>query len=534
MTPSFRGACRLSVPRCGTRGSWVVIAVLIVLVGLLTGGPSAAEEPRPVAPLRAGAAAVDVSPRLLPALCNGGFTEKAFDRVLDPLYARALVLDDGRERLALVVVDSCMIPLEVCDEAKRLAVARSGLRPDRILISATHTHTAPSVMDYCLGTRADPAYTAQLPPQMAEAIALAESRLVPAELGHVQVDAPAHTHCRRWIVAPGQVQLDPFGEPTVRAMMHPGYQNPAYSGPSGPVDSQLSLLSVRSLDGRPLAVLANYSMHYFGGLPPGFSADYFGRFSRAVAGRLAPDAGAGGAPEPVVIMSQGTSGDLHWMDYSQPRRGLSIDEYAAQLDEITCGALPSVSYRRDVTLAMAELRLTLDRRTPDEARLAWAAPLNAARGDRRPATRPEVYAEQAVYLREHPREQVVLQAVRVGDLGIAAIPNEVFAITGLKLKAQSPLAATFTIELANGASGYIPPPEQHALGGYTTWPARTAGLEVQAEPKIVEAVLGLLETVSGQPRRPLERDLYGPEIRARMEAVLPTAAGEPPRGTTPR
>ena len=57
------------------------------------------------------------------------------------------------------------------------------------------------------------------------------------------------------------------------------------------------------------------------------------------------------------------------------------------------------------------------------------------------------------------------------------------------------------IELANGSEGYIPPPEQHALGGYTTWPARTAGLEVQAEPKIVAAVLGLLEQVAGRPRR---------------------------------
>ena len=85
--------------------------------------------------------------------------------------------------------------------------------------------------------------------------------------------------------------------------------------------------------------------------------------------------------------------------------------------------------------------------------------------------------------------------------GIAAIPDEVFALTGLKIKARSPLRSTFTIELANGSEGYIPPPEQHALGGYTTWPARTAALEVEAEPRIVEAVLGLLEQVAGTPRR---------------------------------
>jgi hypothetical protein len=97
--------------------------------------------------------------------------------------------------------------------------------------------------------------------------------------------------------------------------------------------------------------------------------------------------------------------------------------------------------------------------------------------------------------------ELKLQAVRVGELGITAIPNEVFALTGLKIKAQSPLRPTFNIELANGAEGYIPPPEQHKLGGYTTWPARTAGLEVETEPKIVEAVLTLLEQVAGKPRR---------------------------------
>ena len=86
-------------------------------------------------------------------------------------------------------------------------------------------------------------------------------------------------------------------------------------------------------------------------------------------------------------------------------------------------------------------------------------------------------------------------------MGITTLPNEVYSITGLKLKARSPFPATFNIELANGAAGYIPPPHQHELGGYTTWPARTAGLEVDAEPKIVETLLSSLESLAGKPRR---------------------------------
>src|SRR5262249_48313954 len=116
-----------------------------------------------------------------------------------------------------------------------------------------------------------------------------------------------------------------------------------------------------------------------------------------------------------------------------------------------------------------------------------------------------------------PERELRLQAVRIGELGITAIPDEVYAITGLKLKAQSPLRPTMNIELANGSEGYIPPPEQHKLGGYTTWAARTAGLEPQAEPRIVETVLGLLEKVSGEKRRAIA-DEHGPYAEAVLAA----------------
>jgi hypothetical protein len=134
-------------------------------------------------------------------------------------------------------------------------------------------------------------------------------------------------------------------------------------------------------------------------------------------------------------------------------------------------------------------------------------------GGAKPRNQPEVYAREQIFLHEDPVRELKLQAVRIGDLAITAIPNEVFAITGLKLKAQSPLQPTMNIELANGAEGYIPPPEQHKLGGYTTWPARTAGLEVEAEPRIVETLLTLLEKVAGQPRR-IPAETRGPYAKA--------------------
>lgn len=452
--------------------------------------------------LRAGAATVDISPRTLPAIRNGGFLEATGTRVADPLHARCLVLSDGEETIAITIVDSCMFPTDICDAIKSRVTKQIGLPANRILISATHTHSAPSVMAYCLGTRRDEAYSEYVVPRVAEAIVLAHGKLQPAKIGWTAIDAGEQTNCRRWLTRSDRMGTDPFGQRTVRAMMHPGYLNPDYVSPAGPIDPQLSLLSVvAAADDTPLCLLANFSMHYFGH-GSGFSADYFGE----VAGLLESGIAATADQTPtgfVGIMSQGTSGDLHWMDYGKPQRRVDRTEYAKTLAETALTAWNEIQHRSDITIAMAESRLRLRRRVPDAQRLAWAKPINEQRGDAPPKNRTEVYAQQAQWIHEHPETEVVLQAVRIGDLGITALPNEVYGITGLKLKQQSPLVSTFNLELANGAEGYIPPPEQHRLGGYTTWPARTAGLEIEAEPKIVEGVLTLLESVSGKPRRAL-------------------------------
>ncbi len=429
-------------------------------------------------------------------LVNGGFLQNSAKRLNDPIRARCLVLDDGSTRLAIVVVDSCMMPRELLDKVKESAREKTGIPTDCILISATHTHSAPAAMG-ALGCPPDAGYVSLLPGKIAESIERATKLLEPARVGWNVIDDHEHTFCRRWIRRPDKMLDDPFGQRTVRANMHPGYQNPDAIAPAGPVDPALTVLSVQSRNGRPIAVLANYSMHYYGAEP--VSADYFGRFAGALAKRIVVQAVN---PPFVAIMSQGTSGDQMWMDYGQPRKDPGLDTYADAVARFAHQAYQSINYRDWVPLAMAETKLVLGRRVPDGPRLAWAKAIVGRMGNRDiPQSLPEVYAKEAIFLHEEPQRELKLQAIRIGELGVAAIPNEVFAITGLKIKAQSPFETTMNIELANGSEGYVPPPEQHALGGYTTWPARTAGLEVRAEPKIVEAVLGLLEQVAGKPRR---------------------------------
>lgn len=442
-------------------------------------------------PFRAGAASLDVTPEALPVIVNCGFLEQSGAMVRDPLHARALVLDDGTTRLAIVIVDSCMMPREFLDEAKLLIARELQLPTNRMLIAATHTHTAPAVMG-CLGSDPDPKYGEFLQRQLVRVVRQAVQNLQPARAGWAAIDAGKYTNTRRWVLRSDKVRADPFGKLTVRANMHPGYQHPEFVGPSGPIDPWLSLLSIQKADGTPLAVLSNFSMHYFGSAP--VSADYFGHYCSILEQRVK-------TPGFVALHSQGTSGDLHWMDYGQPQKKVTITDYAAAVVTRAEQALAEIRYQEDVTLAMAERKLTLGRRTPDTKRLEWANTLLKTFPDRKPRNQPEIYAREASMLAAEPRRELILQALRVGEFGITAIPNEVYGLTGLKLKSASPLALTCNIELANGAEGYIPPAEQHVLGGYTTWPARSAGLEVAAERQISDTLLALLEDVAGKPRR---------------------------------
>jgi putative membrane-bound dehydrogenase-like protein len=469
-------------------------AITLFAMGLVTARLFADEPSARV--FRAGAAMVDVTPTQFQVIVNGMVEERTATMAHDALMVRALVMDDGLQQIAIVVVDSLMLTRTMLDDVKEQAEQLTGIPTNRMLISATHTHSAPSAMP-CLGSRVDPEYAQFLPGQIVRSIVLAQEKLVPAKAGWAVTTDDLHNHCRRWIFRPDRMTMaDPFGQLNVRAHMHPGYMSPSHIGPSGPADTDLTLLSVQTLDDQPLAVLANYAMHYYGS--PLVSGDFCGRFGLAFAERIGV---TNQQPGFVGIMSQGSSGDSMWPDYSQPAKPNDLDAYTKAVAENAVRAYESIDYRSDITLAMAEETLKLDRRVPDESRLKWAQELVAQVGDRLPRGWSEVYAFEQLRLHEDPTAELKLQAIRIGDLGITAIPDEVFGITGIKLKNRSPLAVTMIIELANGAEGYIPPPEQHKLGGYTTWPARTAGLEVQAEPKIVETLTRLLEQVADTPRR---------------------------------
>lgn len=473
-------------------GTRIAMAITLIPLLVLTGPGTATVQ----AEFRAGAAIIDVTPEKLPAIVNGGLRSRSVGEVKTRLNARALALSDGATKLVIVVVDSCMLPRPLLDEVKKLASDRTGVPMDHLLISATHTHSAPASMA-CLGTDIDPDYVPLVKLKIVDAIAAALSKMQPAQIGFGKENAAAFTALRRWIRRPDLIADDPFGNPTVRATMHAGSNWDNVTGESGPEDPDLSIVSIQSTSGEPIAVLANFSMHYFSG-ERGLSADYFGLFSNGLKQQIAPDS------DFVGMMSHGCSGDIWRRDYAHPETwdsSLTIDQYASGLLNIAMQIYQKIQYRSDIDLAMAEQRMTLNYRAPDKQLLEWSERIVAELGDLPPTTQQEVYAMEQIILHERQQTEIVVQGIRIGDIGIATTPNETYAITGLKIKASSPLKHNMVIELANGGDGYIPPPEQHRFGGYNTWAARSAGLEVMAEPKITEACISLLEQVSGKPRR---------------------------------
>jgi hypothetical protein len=468
---------------------------------------------------KAGAATSNVTPRL------GTFinTDRPATHIHDELQARCLVLDDGRTRLAFAIVDGCIIHQEAFDQAKQRVHERTRLPIDHILISSTHTHSAPDAIGRPQGLLdpeqqksmvsrivdsqipdKDPVYYAFLSERIADGIIRAINNLEPARIGWGRGNLPDHLFNRRWFMKPGTAVPNPFGgQDQVR--MNPGAGNPNLLEPAGSTDPGVNFISLQTPAGAPIALLANYSLHYVGGTGAGdISADYAGVFATRIGEML----GAERKSRPFVgILTNGTSGDVNNTNFRdpQPRQAPyeQINKVANSLAAEVYKTHQQVTFRDWVSLDVMHRRIDLGVRLPSEPDLVRArAIVKRAKTYPRMQTPEEVYAREAILLSGFaPTVPVYLQAIRIGDLAIAAIPAETFAESGLDLKARSPFPATFTIELANGYHGYMPTARQHEWGGYETWRARSSYLEKDAASKVVDTLIDLLGQLQARAGR---------------------------------
>ncbi len=423
------------------------------------------------AQLTAGSAKVDITPKQWPVSMVGQFYDRGATNAFDPLHSRAIVLKRGAIRLALVVVDNCVIPRDVLERAKEQAAEVTGIRTDRMLISATHTHSAPASRDWpAVGIKATQSYVKQMIAGIAESIERANQRLEPAEIGWGTGHAPKEVFNRRWFVKDAGRIIDPFGKTNDVVRTNPPRGSNVLIKPAGPTDPYVSFLTIRSLTGNPIALLANYSLHYVGGIPTGgLSADYFGEFARLMEKRLGK-----GNDDFVGIMSNGTSGDINNYNFTNPRARKAPFEQMKLVAEYVADAVqsahPEVKFKRDLPLAMSQREVAFRHRSATPEEVASAKALLAEEKNDRKHRWSRSYAHWIVRLANlPPSESVLLQTIRIGDLGIASVPFEAFVEIGLDIRKQSPFGTTFTIELANGHNGYLPTPKQTEWGGYETW-----------------------------------------------------------------
>ncbi|NUQ65842.1 MAG: neutral/alkaline non-lysosomal ceramidase N-terminal domain-containing protein, partial [Pirellulales bacterium] len=332
--------------------------------------------------LRAGAAAVDITPREFPVNMPGGFSANPADGAHDPLHARAVVLDDGKMSLAIVVVDNLGVAREIADEAKALASQRCGIAADKILLASTHSHSAPS--------SSAASYRKILLDGTVESIVRAHGALRPAAVGAAAHPLPEEVFNRRWYLKPGKMPPNPFGEMD-QVKMNPGTSPDVLDRPAGPTDPDVTVLSVQDAkSGKPLALVANYSLHYVGGTPGAkVSADYFGEFARRMPLRL--EAGE----DFVAMMCNGTSGDINNIPFlvDRPRREPfeQIGIVAQKAVDTAYQARAAIGpHRGDVCLGMVQREVTLRMRRPTAEQVERAKAVLAVKDEAEKAKLPRL------------------------------------------------------------------------------------------------------------------------------------------------
>ncbi len=450
----------------------------------------------------AGAATSNITPLLGGGIIGGWGTPEA-THVHDDLHAKCLVLDDGTTKLVFIVADLLGVSQELTESAKEIIEAETGIPTSNIIISATHTHSATSVMgegakrrQWLKGEPFDE-YQNFVIRRFADATRIAINNLEPARIGWGVGSVPEHVFVRRWHMKPGADVTNPFGGQD-KVRMNPGISNTDKVEPAGVPDPEVIFISVQSKEGKPIALLANYGLHYVGGVPSGhISADYFAVFANRIQELLK----AGRQDPPFVgIMTNGTSGDVNNINFGgEQERNAAYEKMRIVAEDVAREVFRihnSIEFHDWVPLTAASEYLTLAVRKPD-AEMIKKAKSVIAQPESVKLIHPheKVYAERILYLVDWPDQiDVVLQSFRIGDLGVASSPFETFAETGMEIKEKSPFKTTFTISQANGYLGYLPTPEQHELGGYETW-LSTSRVEKEASVTLTQKLLSMLESL---------------------------------------
>ena len=421
--------------------------------------------------LRAGAARVDITPTRMCDLTGFLLRDNPAAGVHDPIYARALALDDGRRRALLIVCD--VLGMEPAFVAKqRLAIERAtGVPATNIVVACTHTHSAPAAMPLVHCGEIDPDWLGALPGRLVEAAEQALRSLVPALASSDRAPTPPVCANRR--------------------------------DPADVVDRDLDILRLDGPDG-PIAALLVYGCHPVaaGHANRQVSADYFGVLAAAIER-------ATGA---VALATSGACGDVDPAIDGDPfverPTDLALVRHVGEgLAGAALAAWPNLAPVADPRIGVSAVRLALplgaipSPEALSELAAGWRAgqiaPTDPAWAGREAAAML-AWAEQiAARRREGALSAVVdaeVQALALGDVALVGVPGELFAALGLAVKRAAPARHTIVLGYASGNIGYIPTRAAYERGGYEVASAfrfygYPAALDPAAGEMVVEAAL---------------------------------------------
>ncbi|MBL1409414.1 hypothetical protein [Sphingobacterium faecale] len=447
--------------------------------------------------LYANACQIDVTPSL-GTVINGEFTCRYASEIADPLYAKAIYLRYENVKILLIVVDICVMKREFLDPIKVEIERLTGILVSNQMISSTHSHSTGSVADLLLA-HADLAYRDLLSTRLVELAEIVVENPKPVKVAFGQVSMPEHVTCRRYTMNSSYQPVNPVSGTIDQVKTNPFGAEQKIVGRNSQPDGELCFMGIQTMEGEWLAVLANYGLHYVGDCPRSvISADYFGYFAKAVKKQL-------GSEDMVVVMSNGTSGEVNIWDFIEGDRYPKEDHAKS---EFIANDLALALKRRTENLVW-EVAPRLGCSTVDIELRKRCIPAATLEKAKRLVNNTDyelvTYQDEDLYEKVYAREQVLLEAqpdsvlfpiqcLKIGDTLIGALGGEFFAATGLALKEEFP--QYFTVTMANDYVGYVPPLREFDFGGYETWRARSSFLEEGAEKRIKVALIELIKKCS--------------------------------------
>jgi len=401
--------------------------------------------------LRAGAAEVDITPPIGTAMV-GALVPRPSQGQDDPLFAKALVVQSGATRMAIVALDLATLPRRWGDACVQAAAARTGIPPDHIVWCATHTHTGPIAEPEVYLDGIDPAdlnWLEKLPGQFAEAVARADADRQPVTLSRSRAFCLDVASSRRIRFKNG-LDLNTWN-------LHAADTDTQSLGFASHPDPEINALCFDSPAGKPLALLWSFACHTNANFGPNFSADY----PAIVTDRLRRQFGS----DLVALFLPGACGDVN-----------PIVKWTELGNRLAEALLPALANRRPLAEPIPVRAIKREIAIPTRPFRADEARRRQISGWTPDGIRWFERSEALLKERRESQLNTLLQAWRIGPVGFASLPGELFVEYGLRLKADSPSPWTWPVELGGDYIGYLVTPEAERAVGYESlncWVSRT-------------------------------------------------------------